>query len=448
MPKGRHLATSAVKEYARPSRDGYVPLSVPCIRGNEWKYIRDCLDTGWVSSVGSYVDRFENEFAAYVDGPAAAAVVNGTSALHLGLRAVGCQPGDAVLVPDLTFVASATAAIFCGARPRFVDVDPDTGCLTPTILEQYLDTETETRDGVTYVRDTGERIRAAVVVHLLGHPAPIGPLVDMLHQRGIAVVEDAAQALGTTWDGQHVGLFGDVGCFSFNGNKTITTGGGGMLVSGDAELVQRARHWARQSRVPGIWYEHDELGHNYRLTNIQAAMGVAQLEDIDERLRVKRETAEFYSSELKEMRHARLLMPPQGGQSSWWIFGAVLDLDSVGANLERVIAFAESRGVQTSPLFTPLHQVTSMRAFAGDTDQRFTGAEHLATKTLLLPSSANITPEDRAQVVEMLKALPSKLLPASAGGTTSARVGSRETCRPLRKVRANRAPEEPQSSLL
>ena len=398
---------SAVTERARAGHDRYVPLSVPCIRGNEWHYVRDCLDTEWVSSVGAYVDRFEADFAAYVGARAATAVVNGTSAIHLALRAVNCQPGDAVLVPDLTFVASATPIVFCGARPCFVDVAPEVGCLTPAILAQYLDTETRMRDGASYVRSTGQRIRAAVVVHLLGHPAPIGPIVELLQQRGIAVVEDAAQALGTRWQGRHVGLFGDVGCFSFNGNKTITTGGGGMLVSRDPELVRRASHWARQARVPGIWYEHDELGYNYRLTNIQAAVGVAQLEDIEERLRAKRETAELYSRQLAQMPHVRLLMPLPGGESSWWLCGAVLDLDSVGANLERVIAFAESRGVQTRPLFTPLHRVTSMKPFAVDTQQHFTGAEHLATHTLLLPSSANITPEDRAQVLEMLQALPS-----------------------------------------
>jgi perosamine synthetase len=407
VPNDRHPAASAIKERARPSHDRPVPLSVPCIRGNEWEYVRDCLDTEWVSSVGAYVDRFEADFAAYIGAPAATAVVNGTSAIHLGLAAVDCQPGDAVLVPDLTFVASATPVVFSGARPCFVDVDPDTGCLTPEILAQYLDAETRMRDGVSYLRTTGQRIRAAVVVHLLGNPAPIGPIVDMLRERGIAVVEDAAQALGTRWEGRHVGLFGDVGCFSFNGNKTITTGGGGMLVSRDEELVRRAGHRARQSRLPGIWYEHDELGYNYRLTNIQAAMGVAQLEDIEERLRAKRETAEFYSAELQGMQGARLLTPPPGGESSWWLCGAVLDLGSVGADIERMVAFGESRGVQTRPLFTPLHRVASMASFAADTNRQFPGAEHLAARTLLLPSSANITPEDRIRVVEMLHALHS-----------------------------------------
>ena len=271
-----------------PKCDMRIPLSVPNIGPAERESIDKCLADGWVSTAGPYVPRFEKDFADYLGVDDAVAVVNGTCAIQLALRLVGVQPGDPVIVPDLTFIASATPVAHIGARVVPVDVRRDTLCLDAVKLEAVL----------SKLESQGTPAKAIVAVHLYGHPADMDAIGAAAGRHGVPVVEDAAESLGSKYRGRHTGVIGDVGCFSFNGNKIITTGGGGMLVSRREGLVERARHQINQARADALEFDHDEIGYNFRLTSLQAALGIAQLRRMDEFLAAKRRTAAFYAARL------------------------------------------------------------------------------------------------------------------------------------------------------
>ena len=279
----------------------FVPLSEPVLAGNEWKYVKECLDTGWVSSVGPVVDRFEREVAAYSGAAYGVAVVNGTAALHLALLAVGVRPGDEVLVSDLTFVAPVNAIRYCGAHPVFMDADPDSWQMDADKVERFLASECEHRNGDCVNRTSGRRVSAIVPVHILGMACEIDRIAAAGKAHGVRVVEDATEALGVRYDGRHVGTFGDVGAFSFNGNKIITTGGGGVVVTNDQACAERVRYLSTQAKDDPIEYVHRAVGYNYRLTNVLAAIGVAQMEQLDGFIRRKREIAMAYSAGVRKL---------------------------------------------------------------------------------------------------------------------------------------------------
>ena len=256
-----------------------IPLSEPAIIGNEWKYIKECLDTGWVSSVGSYVNRFEKMVAEYVGCKYGIAVVNGTSALHLSLLVCDVKSGDEVIVPALTFVATANVVKYCGADPVFIDCDQETLCLDVKKLKRFLEMECiRKNDGYTYNKASDRRVKAVMAVHNFGHPVEMDNLIEICQQYNIDIIEDATESLGSEHKGQKTGSFGKLACLSFNGNKIITSGGGGMVVTNDGRLAEKVRHLSTQAKNDSIEYDHNEIGYNYRLTNIQSAMGVAQME--------------------------------------------------------------------------------------------------------------------------------------------------------------------------
>ena len=294
--------------------EDFVPLSVPKFIGNEKKYLNECIDTTFVSSVGKFVDRFEEDMAAYTGAKKAVVCVSGTNALHMALLVAGVERGDEVITQALTFIATCNALSYIGAYPVFIDVDMDTLGLSPIAMESWLKDNVEVRNGECFNRNTGRRIKACVPMHTFGHPVHLDELVELCAKWHIELVEDAAESIGSLYKGQHTGTFGKVGAISFNGNKTITTGGGGMLLFQDEELGKFAKHLTTQAKVPHRWeFVHDYIGYNYRMPNINAALGCAQLEHIEEYVADKRKTAQEYAEYFKgvdaDIQTTRVLTP-------------------------------------------------------------------------------------------------------------------------------------------
>ena len=275
----------------------FLPLHEPVFFGNEKKYLNECIDSTFVSSVGKFVDQFEQMVADYTGAKYAIATVNGTAALHIALQLVGTDEESEVITQPLTFIATCNAISYCNAKPIFVDVDKKTMGLSPKSLRNFLETETEQKDGICYNKTTGKKITAVVPMHTFGHPCKIDEITTICDKYNIALIEDAAESLGSTYKGQHTGTFGKLAAFSFNGNKTIATGGGGMIITNDETLAKHAKHLTTTAKVPHSYeYIHDEIGYNYRLPNLNAALGCAQMETLDAILKNKRELANQYSN--------------------------------------------------------------------------------------------------------------------------------------------------------
>jgi len=278
-------------EPGAPPPDGFVPLCVPEIRGNEWRYVKECLDTGWVSSVGAFVERFEKDMARQAGARHAVAAVNGTAALHVALLVAGVKPDDEVLVSTLTFIAPANAVRYAGAWPVFIDAEPDYWQMDPQRVADFLEKECRLEKGELRNRSTGRRVKAIIPVHILGHPVNIKPILELARKFSLLVIEDATESLGAKYEGRPTGSLADMACFSFNGNKIITTGGGGMITTDNEAWARRAKYLTTQAKDDPVEYIHNEIGYNYRLTNMQAAMGCAQLEQLDDYVVKKRHIA-------------------------------------------------------------------------------------------------------------------------------------------------------------
>ena len=375
-----------------------IPNAVPHLGGNEWKYLKECLDTNWVSSAGPFVDRFEREVAAYVGVPHAVATVNGTAALHVALLAAGVEPGDEVLVPSFTFIATAHAVAHCGAQPVFLDCEPVSWGLDPGKTADFLARECVVKGGHVVNRASGRVVRALLPVHLYGHPCDLDPLLELAGRFPIALVEDATEVLGARYKGRRVGGHGLTGCLSFNGNKIITTGGGGMVLTRDERLASRVRRLTTQGRADAVEFVHDEVGFNYRLTNIQAALGVAQLEQLDGFVDSKRETARVYTEALTRLGGVDPLIEPPWAFSTFWMYSVLLDPRAWG-DVRTLITAAGSAGIQLRPLWRPLHR---QPAFAGHQAYRVEVADRLYERGVSLPCSVGITAEQRDRVVAFL----------------------------------------------
>lgn len=374
-----------------------IPLSVPVLAGNEWAYLKDCLDTGFVSSVGSYVDRFEKMVCDYTGASFAVACVNGTSALHVSLLLAGVLPGDEVVVPTITFIATVNAVRYCGAEPVFMDCDPDSLGLDLAKLQDFFETHTEQRDNGYYNLLTGRRIAAVIPVHVFGQPVAMDVLLELGRKFALAVVEDAAEALGSTFQGKQAGTFGLLGCYSFNGNKIITCGGGGMIVTNDYSLAVRCRHLTTQAKVAGNEYDHDCVGYNYRLTNIQAALGVAQLERLDSVLVAKRAIAKLYQERLAEVHGVHFVRETGPVRSNNWLVAITVEPEKRAVVLEGMAA----RGIQVRGIWKPIHTLPMFRnaqAFRIET------APKIYRSLINLPSSANLCESDVLRVCEALEA--------------------------------------------
>jgi perosamine synthetase len=379
-----------------------IPNAVPFLGGNEWRYLKECLDTNWVSSVGPFVEKFEAGIAAYCDVRHAIATVNGSAALHVALAAAGVGRDDEVLVPALTFVATANAVAYCGARPVFMDVVPSTWTLDPAKVEDFLHRECQVKDGRVVNRATGRVVRAVLPVHLYGHPADLDALAEVCGRLPLQLVEDSAEALGARYKGRRVGAHGLVGCLSFNGNKIITSGSGGMVLTNDDALARRVRSLTTQARLDGPDWVHGEVGYNYRLSNLHAALGLAQLEQLDRFLAAKRETAGAYTAAFRSIDGVTPLAEQPWAESSFWMYSVLLDPPAFGP-VHDVIRAAAAAGVQLRPLWFPLQR---QPAFAGCQAYRVEVADALHAHGVSLPCSVGITPAERETVIRLLRERP------------------------------------------
>jgi perosamine synthetase len=379
------LADQIVAAVRKVVGSGPVALHEPRFAGNEWIYLKECLDSTYVSSVGKFVDRFEADLAAYTGAKHAIAVVNGTAALHVALQLAGVCPGDEVLIPALTFIATANAVSYCGAIPHFVDSEERTLGLDPGALREYLKSATEIRSGECVNRATGRIIRSVVPMHAFGHPVDMEGVLAIARDFHLALVEDAAESLGSTIEGRHTGTLGRIGTLSFNGNKTITTGGGGALLINETALAKRAKHLTTTAKVPHRWeYRHDEIGYNYRLPNINAALGCAQLEQLQDLLQAKRRLFEQYAAAFADVAGTRIVREPEGCRSNYWLQVLLLD-ESVAAERDAVLEATNDAGFMTRPTWTLMHR---LRPYRGCPTMALPVAQSLERRLINLPSSS------------------------------------------------------------
>lgn len=333
----------------------FTPLSVPKFIGNEKKYLNECIDTTFVSSVGKFVDRFEENMAKYTGAKKAVVCVSGTNALHMALMLVGVERDDEVLTQALTFIATCNALSYIGAHPVFLDVDRSTMGLSPDAMKEWLIRNTEQKNGECYNRKTGRRVKACVPMHTFGHPVRIEEIADVCKEYNIELVEDAAESIGSTYKGRHTGTFGKVGAISFNGNKTITTGGGGMMLFNDEELGAYAKHITTQAKVPHRWeFRHDHIGYNYRMPNINAALGCAQLENLDKYVAIKRKVAAEYEAYFQNVDGIDFFVEPENTFSNYWLNAVILpDKEHQTKFLEET----NDNGVMTRPIWELMNRL-------------------------------------------------------------------------------------------
>jgi dTDP-4-amino-4,6-dideoxygalactose transaminase len=380
------------------SSEDRIALAEPSIGGNAARYLEECLRTNFVSSVGPFVGRFESAFAEAVGSRYAVACSSGTAAIHLAMHVLDIGPGSEVFVPTLTFVASANPIRYVGATPVLVDSEAATSNLDPDLVVEELDARAR----------AGRRQPVAIeVVHLLGHPARLEPILAAAEHHGITVIEDASEALGARYvggplDGRHVGTIGRVGAFSFNGNKLITTGGGGMLVTDDEALALRARHLSTQARIPGLAYDHDEIGYNYRLSNLAAAIGLAQLEQLPELLAGRRANAAAYDAAIAGLPALRPAPRAVWADPSFWLYTAAVDPGASPLGRDDLLRRLSDCGIEARPIWTPLHRT---RLYHDAPRIGGAVAEAIFEVAFSLPSSSNLGEVHRARVVEALRSV-------------------------------------------
>jgi perosamine synthetase len=381
-----------------------IPLSVPSLKGNEWVYVKECLDTEWVSTAGKFVERFEAEFRQVVGASHAIACVNGTAALHVALRIVGVRAGDEVIVPTVTFIAPVNAVKYLGAEPVFMDCDGYYNIDVEKTAD-FLRNETVIRDGSTYNKRTGRRVAALVPVHVFGNAARLHHIVELCRERGIKIVEDATESLGTVYldsnlRDRHTGTIGDIGCFSFNGNKIITTGGGGMVVTNVPAYAQRARYLTTQAKDDDVHYLHNEIGYNFRLTNVQAAIGVAQLERLPTLLEAKRANFARYREKLAGILGLTLADAPGYARNNHWMYALQIDRGAYGKDREGLMQHLRLHGIEARPLWHLNHLQLPYRDCQ---HYRIDKAPTMLEVTLNIPCSSNLSDRDIDYVADTLR---------------------------------------------
>jgi perosamine synthetase len=363
----------------------FIPLHEPRFIGNEKKYLNDCIDSTFVSSVGKYVDTFEKEFAKMVGSRFAIATVNGTAALHISLLLTDVKKDDEVITQPLTFIATCNAISYCGAKPIFVDVDLDTMGLSPVSLKSFLETHCEIQKNVCINKTTGRTIKACVPMHTFGHPCAIEEIKNICDKWNIALVEDAAESLGSYYKNKSTGTFGKVGAFSFNGNKIITSGGGGVIVTDDEELAKKAKHITTTAKIPHPFeYVHDEIGYNYRMPNLNAALIVAQLEQLEKFLNNKRELSNKYQEFFNGMSDIDFIIEPENTKSNYWL-QAILVKDI--AKRDEFLNFTNSNGVMTRPIWKLMNE---LEMFKDCQTTSLKNSKYLEERIINIPSSVRV----------------------------------------------------------
>lgn len=372
-----------------------IPLSVPNLSGNEWLYVKKCLDTGWLSSAGEFVTEFENSIAKYTGANHAVACINGTSGLHLALKVAGVAPNDHVILPNLTFVATANAASYCGAEPILLDIDSGNWQLDLDLLENFLEQETEGREDGCYLQTSSRKISAIVPVHVLGNMCDMERLISIAGKHNIAVVEDAAESLGSFRTQKHSGTFGMLGVLSFNGNKIISTGGGGMLITNDEASAKRLKHLTTQAKISANEYDHDEVGYNYRMVNVLAAIGVAQMEQFEGILERTRHRDKYYRSELSSIEGISFQTVDDEVNPNCWLFTFKAE------RKQALLDHLEQKQIQARPFWKPMNQLPmfSNKLYVSTND----AASGVYEQCISIPSSTGISDAELEEVVGAIK---------------------------------------------
>ena len=388
--------------------DKFIPLSIPNFEGNERKYVDDAIDQGWVSTGGAYITRLEQEMAEFLNVPNVAACQSGTSAIHLSLVEAGVKPGDVVIVPPLTFIAAVNPVKYQFATPVFIDCD-NSFCMDPVKLKSFCEEECEWNGGVLkYKKAT---VKALIVVHVFGNMADMISIMETAEKYNLKVIEDATEALGTKYTegkykGKYAGTVGDFGCYSFNGNKIITTGGGGAVTANRAEAVDHIRFLSTQAKTDSHYYIHDEVGYNYRMTNIQAALGVAQMEELPEFIRRKQKNYELYKELFEGFEYGKLMPFRDGTDSNKWFYSINIDRGRISASMKKIIAICHDRGFETRAIWGLINE---QKPYLGEEAYKLEKAPYYVDRILNIPSSTQITEEEiqyvAYEVKEILRSL-------------------------------------------
>lgn len=387
IKSGNTLPEEVLKAIRSVVGAGQISLHEPRFEGSEWKYLKECLDSSYVSSAGKFVDQFEKELAEYTGAKHAISVVNGTAALHIALKLAGVVAGDEVLIPALTFVATANAVTYCNATPHFIDSEENTLGMNVNKLQSYLLRNTSQVSGQCVNRKSGRIIRALIPMHTFGHPNDLDGLLAISNDFNIALVEDAAESLGSYFKGKHTGTFGMLGTLSFNGNKTITTGGGGAILTNDSELAKKAKHITTTAKTPHVWeFHHDQVGFNYRMPNLNAALGCAQLEQLPEKLLAKRKLFKKYEEAFAKIEGIKLFAETNNCQSNYWLQTLILD-ESQANQRDLILQITNKDEIMTRPAW---ELVNTLPPYLNTPKMDLTTSESLMKRIINIPSSPNL----------------------------------------------------------
>jgi aminotransferase in exopolysaccharide biosynthesis len=381
----------------------FIPLSVPNLKGKELEYVTHAVETEWVSTGGPYVNDFELKVAEYAKCKGAVSCQNGTSGLHIALEVCGVTKEDEVIVPTLTFIAAVNPVKYIGAEPIFMDCD-DSLTMDVDKLKDFCETECSFLDGKLINNLTKKHIKAMIVVHVFGNMADMEGIIEVANKYNLKVIEDATEAIGTyyiegKYNGKHAGTIGDVGVYSFNGNKIMTTGGGGMIVSDNEELLGRAKHLTTQAKSDELYYTHDEIGYNYRMTNLQAALGLAQLEQLEEFIETKKRNYDFYKNEIQEIPGLRVLDFKDSIRPNYWFYALYVE-QVYALNRDQIIKYLASKKIQARPIWG---LISDQRPYEGSQTYKIDKAKQYLDKVVNIPCSSNLSREDAAYVIECLK---------------------------------------------
>lgn len=381
----------------------FIPLSVPNLKGKELEYVTHAVETEWVSTGGPYVNDFELKVAEYAKCKGAVSCQNGTSGLHIALEVCGITKEDEVIVPTLTFIAAVNPVKYIGAEPIFMDCD-DSLTMDVDKLKDFCEMECSFLDGKLINNSTKKHIKALIVVHVFGNMADMEGIIEVANKYNLKVIEDATEAIGTyylegKYKGKHAGTIGDIGVYSFNGNKIMTTGGGGMIVSNNQVLLERAKHLTTQAKSDELYYTHDEIGYNYRMTNLQAALGIAQLEQLEEFIKVKKDNYEFYKNEIQEIPGLRILDFKDSIRPNYWFYALYVE-QGYALNRDQIIEYLASKKIQARPIWG---LISDQKPYEGSQTYKIDKAKQYLDKVVNIPCSSNLSKEDAGYVIECLK---------------------------------------------
>jgi perosamine synthetase len=381
----------------------FIPLSVPNLKGKELEYVTHAVETEWVSTGGPYVNDFELKVAEYAKCKGAVSCQNGTSGLHIALEVCGVTKEDEVIVPTLTFIAAVNPVKYIGAEPIFMDCD-DSLTMDVNKLKDFCETECSFLDGKLINNSTKKHIKALTVVHVFGNMANMEGIIEVANKYNMKVIEDATEAIGTyyiegKYKGKHAGTIGDIGVYSFNGNKIMTTGGGGMIVSDNDELLRKAKHLTTQAKSDELYYTHDEIGYNYRMTNLQAALGLAQLEQLEKFIKVKKDNYEFYKNEVQEIPGLRILDFKDTIRPNYWFYALYVE-QGYALNRDQIIKYLASKKIQARPIWG---LISDQKPYEGSQTYKIDKAKQYLDKVVNIPCSSNLSREDAGYVIECLK---------------------------------------------